>query len=65
MALKTPADLYVMTDDGTQGDRVLARLNPASKQKTRFWRNGLDLQHARPPVGRRDAAGARIAGVGA
>ena len=26
---KTPADLYVMTDDGTQGDEVLQRLNPA------------------------------------
>src|SRR3954469_15045965 len=50
MALKTPADLYVMTDDGTQGDQVLARLNPASREKTRFWRNGLDLQHARPPT---------------
>jgi glycosyltransferase involved in cell wall biosynthesis len=48
-ALKTAADLYVMTDDGTQGDRVLSRLNPASRDKTRFWRNGLDLQHARPP----------------
>ena len=50
MALKTPADLYVMTDDGTQGDQVLSRLNPASREKTRFWRNGLDLQHARPPT---------------
>jgi glycosyltransferase involved in cell wall biosynthesis len=50
LALKTPADLYVMTDDGTQGDQVLERLNPASKYKTRFWRNGLDLQHARPPT---------------
>jgi glycosyltransferase involved in cell wall biosynthesis len=50
LALRTPADLYVMTDDGTQGDEVLSRLNPASKAKTRFWRNGLDLQHARPPA---------------
>ena len=47
---KTPADLYVMTDDGTQGDEVLARLNPASTGKVRFWRNGLDLQHAAPAV---------------
>ena len=30
LALKTPADLVIMTDDGTQGDDVLARLNPAS-----------------------------------
>jgi glycosyltransferase involved in cell wall biosynthesis len=50
VALKTPADLYVMTDDGTQGDRVLERLNPASKPRIRFWRNGLDLQHCRPPT---------------
>src|SRR5512146_550792 len=42
LALKTPADLVVMTDDGTQGDEVLARLNPGSKSRTRFWRNGLD-----------------------
>ena len=48
LALKTPADLYVMTDDGTQGDEVLQRLNPASEGKVRFWRNGLDLQHAAP-----------------
>ena len=27
VALRTPAELYVMTDDGTQGDEVLARLN--------------------------------------
>jgi glycosyltransferase involved in cell wall biosynthesis len=49
LALKTPADLYVMTDDGTRGDEVLARLNPAAKAKLRFWRNGLDLQALRPP----------------
>jgi len=48
LALKTPAELYVMTDDGTQGDRVLARLNPAAKGRVRFWRNGLDLDRLRP-----------------
>jgi glycosyltransferase involved in cell wall biosynthesis len=51
LALKTPADLVIMTDDGTRGDEVLARLNPAMKAKTRFWRNGLDLDrlhHASP-----------------
>ena len=52
LALKTPADLYVMTDDGTQGDDVLRRLNPASRERTRFWRNGLDLDHLRPPNSR-------------
>ena len=49
LALKTPADLYIMTDDGTQGDEVLRRLNPASAGKVRFWRNGLDLDAVRPP----------------
>ncbi len=41
-ALKTPASLYIMTDDGTRGDEVLQTLNPASAGKVRFWRNGLD-----------------------
>jgi glycosyltransferase involved in cell wall biosynthesis len=49
LALKTRADLYLMTDDGTQGDDVLARLNPASKGRVKFWRNGLDLDRLRPP----------------
>ncbi len=42
-ALKTPAELYVMTDDGTRGDEVLQTLNPASEGKVHFWRNGLDV----------------------
>lgn len=50
LALKTPADLHIMTDDGTQGDEVLARLNPASKGRVKFWRNGLDLDRLRPPA---------------
>lgn len=49
LALKTPADLLIMTDDGTQGDDVIARLNPAMKPKMKFWRNGLDLDRLRPP----------------
>jgi glycosyltransferase involved in cell wall biosynthesis len=48
LALKTPADLVIMTDDGTQGDEVLARLNPRARERTRFWRNGLDLDRLRP-----------------
>jgi glycosyltransferase involved in cell wall biosynthesis len=47
-ALKTPADLYVMTDDGTRGDEVLQALNPASEGKVRFWRNGLDALSDEP-----------------
>ena len=48
LALKTPADLIIMTDDGTQGDEVLAKLNPRAKNRVRFWRNGLDLDRLRP-----------------
>jgi glycosyltransferase involved in cell wall biosynthesis len=50
LALKTPANLIIMTDDGTQGDEVLARLNPHSRGRVRFWRNGLDLERLRPPT---------------
>jgi len=49
LALKTPADLLIMTDDGTRGDDVIARLNPTMKAKMKFWRNGLDLDRLRPP----------------
>ena len=60
-ALSTPADLYVMTDDGTQGDEVLQRLNPASAGKVCFWRNGLDLGNVRPPDdGESEAARAKL-----
>ncbi len=55
LALKTRADLYIMTDDGTQGDEVLARLNPTSKGRVRFWRNGLDLDRPDGPSGLRPA----------
>ena len=48
LALKTRADLVIMTDDGTQGDDVLARLNPGVRGRVRFWRNGLDLERLRP-----------------
>ena len=40
-ALEQPSDLVIMTDDGTQGDRVLQRLK--NNSKTLFFRNGLDL----------------------
>lgn len=56
LALKTPADLHIMTDDGTQGAEVLARLNPASKGRVRFWRNGLDLDRLRPASAEQRAA---------
>jgi glycosyltransferase involved in cell wall biosynthesis len=50
LALKTPADLLIMTDDGTQGDEVIARLNPAMRGRMKFWRNGLDMARLRPPA---------------
>lgn len=56
LALKTRADLTIMTDDGTQGDEVLQRLNPASAGKVRFWRNGLDLDRSRAPSAEEAAA---------
>lgn len=48
VALRAPADLYIMTDDGTRGDEVLARWNPGSRGRARFWRNGLDLERLVP-----------------
>ncbi len=47
-AIRAQADLYIMTNDGTRGDEVLAQLNPASAGKVRFWRNGLNLDRLRP-----------------
>ncbi len=40
-ALRMPADLVIMTDDGTQGDRNLQELGVDMK-KVRFWMNGTD-----------------------
>jgi glycosyltransferase involved in cell wall biosynthesis len=48
LALRLPADLCIMTNDGTRGDEVLARLNPGATAKLRFWRNGLDLDRLGP-----------------
>jgi len=43
IGLKVPADLIIMTDDGTQGDKVLSRLG-ADKSKIRFWMNGVNRE---------------------
>ncbi len=48
LALRTDADRYIMTNDGTRGDEVLARLNHSSVDRLSFWRNGLDLDRLRP-----------------
>jgi glycosyltransferase involved in cell wall biosynthesis len=47
-AIRAKADLYIMTNDGTRGDDVLAQLNPFSSGSVRFWRNGLDLDRLQP-----------------
>ena len=41
LSLKTHTDLLIMTNDGTQGDRVLSKLN-VDREKVRFWLNGVD-----------------------
>jgi glycosyltransferase involved in cell wall biosynthesis len=64
LALRTPASLYVMTDDGTQGDEVLSRLNPGSIACLRFWRNGIDLGSLRPPSPAEAAAARAELGLG-
>lgn len=40
-AYGTPADITIMTNDGTKGAEVLRRFNNTSK-KTLFWRNGVN-----------------------
>jgi len=63
LALRTPADLYIMTDDGTQGDEVLARLNPRSEGRVRFWRNGLDMDRLTPATPRESVAARESLGI--
>lgn len=65
LALRTPADLYVMTNDGTQGDEVLSRLNPGSAGRVRFWRNGLDLGQVRRPAPAETASARAALDIGA
>ena len=42
------AELYIITDDGTQGNQVLNFLNPKAFPRLRFWRNGVDTLTVRP-----------------
>ncbi len=63
LALRTPADLYIMTDDGTRGDEVLARLNPRSQGRVRFWRNGLDMDSLKPATPRQTVAAREALGI--
>src|SRR5690606_34912096 len=42
LALKLPADRYVITDDGTLGDRLFTHLR-RSRDRLLFLRNGIDI----------------------
>ncbi|RJQ52755.1 MAG: glycosyltransferase family 1 protein [Actinobacteria bacterium] len=44
-AFRTPADLYIMTNDGSRGDRLLKRFQ-VDESRLRFWRNGVDIECA-------------------
>ena len=44
LALKIPTDLLIMTNDGTQGDRVLRKLG-VDNNRVKFWMNGVDWKH--------------------
>jgi len=46
-AIATNADLTIMTDDGTLGDKVLKNLNNNS-EKVYFWKNGVDIKLNEP-----------------
>ncbi len=43
LGLKIPADLVIMANDGTQGDRVLQQLG-VNMHKVKFWTNGVDRE---------------------
>lgn len=43
LAMRVPAGLTIMTDDGTRGDRLLNWLRVTPKRDVRFWVNGVDL----------------------
>ncbi len=42
LALLLPAHLCIMTDDGTQGDRLLSSIGSPNRKRLRFWVNGVD-----------------------
>ncbi len=52
LGFKVPADLAIMTDDGTLGDQVMRRLNPKLAGRMKFWRNGIDPRPESPPAAR-------------
>jgi len=47
IALKTPVDLLIITNDGTRGDMVAKKLG-VCPEKVRFWMNGVDKDNYLP-----------------
>lgn len=62
IAMRIPADLVIMTNDGTQGDRVLQQLG-VDMRKVRFWLNGVDRELFNLPFKKDEAKS--ILGLGA
>lgn len=48
IALKSRADLCIMTNDGTDGDEAMRRLKSKALHNLKFWINGVDEQKLRP-----------------
>lgn len=44
IAMKVSSDAVIMTNDGTQGDKILDLLN-VDKKNVHFWMNGLDVDN--------------------
>ena len=47
IGLKVPTDLTIMTNDGTQGNKVLSQLN-VDMSKVKFWMNGVNKDIYKP-----------------
>jgi len=54
LGLQIPVDLVIMTNDGTQGDRVLKSLGVKMEQ-VRFWMNGVDWEMFKSPPSKTEA----------
>ncbi len=48
IALKSRADLCIMTNDGTDGDEAMKRLKSKALHHLKFWINGVDEQKLNP-----------------
>lgn len=48
LALKTPSDLLIMTNDGQEEDKLLKSLG-VDMSRVKFWRNGINKNFSLPP----------------